>query len=233
MGAAFERSNLRDVSARARERLLADATRRRVPPGAVVHAEGETREHVHLVIVGVIRMFVGAEDGRSITVRYCRAGSLIGIASLFGPTFTLPVSIEALTAAEMLDLHPATVTDLARSDATVPRALLAETSERVQSFLEEIPWASFATVPQRVSRHLLDMAATDADGTLVATVSQEELASAAGTVREVAARAVRQLRDAGLVRTARNRITVVDAEALLTAATGGGGRGGHRDRGGT
>lgn len=215
---AIRASNLRDIASRARERLLRDATRRGVEPGAIVHVEGESRRHVHLVLAGVIRMFVSAVDGRSITVRYCRPGSLIGIASLFAPGWTLPVSIEALTPVELLDLHPDTVVDLSEREPSVTRALLTETSERVQAFVEEIPRASFATVPQRVARHLLDLAATERDGSLVARISQEELAAAVGTVREVAARALRGLRDAELVRTERNRIVLVDVPGLITAS---------------
>lgn len=180
---------------------------------------GESRRHVHLVVSGLIRMIVHAPDGRSIAVRYCRRGSLIGIASLFAPGFRLPVSVETLTSVELLDLRPDVVTELAAADQRVAQALLVEVSERVQRFVEEIPLASFTTVGQRVARHLLDLAAPDDDGVLVAQVSQEDLAAAVGTVREVAARALRRLRDSGVVRTERNRITIVDPDTLVTAST--------------
>lgn len=218
--AALDASNLRGVSKRARERLLIDAYRRVIEAGEVVHVEGESRRHVHLVVSGSIRMFARALDGRSLTVRYCRTGSLIGIASLFAPGFTLPVSIEALTTVELVDFRPATVINLAETDPSVTRALLTETSERVQHFVAEIPLATFATVSQRVARHLLDLAAAQRDGTLVAQISQEELAAAVGTVREVAARALRELRDGQLVRTERNKITLIDPDGLVAASTG-------------
>ncbi len=195
---------------------------RRVEAGTVLQVEGETRRHVHLVVSGLIRMVVRAPDGRSITVRYCRAGSLIGVASLFAPRFTLPVSIEALTSVELLDLRPDAVVELAATDPTVSRALLIEVSERVQAFVEEIPLASFASVRQRVARHLLDLSVAQADGTLVAEVSQEELAAAVGTVREVAARAVRNLRDRQLLRTERGRITLIDPSGLVAASMSSG-----------
>lgn len=184
----------------------------------MVQVAGESRRHVHLVVSGLIRMVVHATDGRSVAVRYCRCGSLIGIASLFAPGFRLPVSIETLTPVELLDLKPDAVSAEAASSG-VARALLVEVSERVQQFVEEIPLASFTTVGQRVARHLLDLAVPNGNGLLVARVSQEDLAAAVGTVREVAARALRGLRDAGLVRTERSRITIVDPESLVIAST--------------
>jgi CRP/FNR family transcriptional regulator len=216
---AIEASNLRLLSARALDRLLDDGLRRTLPAGATVRMEGDTARHVHLVIIGLIRMVVRAPDGRSITVRYCRSGSLIGIASLFAPRFTLPVSIEAVTDVELYDVRPSTVLDLAATDRTMPDALLAETSERVLSFVEEIPRAMFATVTQRVARHLLDLAVVGESGLPVVDVTQEDLAAAVGTVREVAARSVRQLRDRRVVQTERSRITLLDADALVGLCT--------------
>jgi CRP/FNR family transcriptional regulator, cyclic AMP receptor protein len=44
----------------------------------------------------------------------------------------------------------------------------------------------------------------------VARLSQQELAGQVGTVREVVARVLRELRDAGVVRTERDEIVVLD-----------------------
>lgn len=52
------------------------------------------------------------------------------------------------------------------------------------------------------------------DGTLVARVSQQELADAIASGREVVARALRELREAGLVEVSRNGIVVRDALGL-------------------
>ena len=209
-------SNLAGLGTRRLGLLLEGARHRSVPAGALVQADGQTEAHLHLVVTGVIRMFVRAPDGRSMTVRYCRSGSLIGVASLFAPGFRLPVAVEAVTDCRVLDIGPATTADLAAKDPHVAGAMLVETSERVQAFVEELHSTSFTTVPQRVARHVLDLAAPDRSGALVAEVSQEALAAAIGTVREVAARALRELRDQGLVRTERGRIRVLDADGIVS-----------------
>ena len=73
----------------------------------------------------------------------------------------------------------------AERDVRVARALLDELSERVLSFVVEIP-SAFATVRQRVARHLLDLASERQRGSeLVASIGQQDLADAVGTVREV------------------------------------------------
>jgi CRP/FNR family transcriptional regulator, cyclic AMP receptor protein len=67
-----------------------------------------------------------------------------------------------------------------------------------------------------VAAHLLDLASAQQrpDGRLVAQVSQQELADAVGSVREVVARVLRELRLARLVMTAPDSVVIVDAAGL-------------------
>jgi len=170
-------------------------------------------------VSGLIRVFVTARDGRTMTVRYCRAGALIGVVSLFASPFSLPATIQALTDAELLAFRPSVVQRAAERDARVARALLDELSERVLSFIAEIPGSAFATVRQRVARHLLDLASESQTGPeLVAAVGQQDLADAVGTVREVVVRALRELRQAGRLETRRHEIVLLDPEGLLEDA---------------
>lgn len=218
VSAAVDGSALRLVSTASLNALVSDASRRVFQAGQVIEMDGEVRPHVHLVLRGLVRMSVRADDGRTMTVRYCRTGSLIGVASVFASQFRLPVAIEAVTPAELLSIRPQLLRDLASSDATVSEALLAETGARVQAYVEEITRSSFSSIPERVARHLIDLASDDGTGALVVEMSQESLAAAVGTVREVAARALRGLRDRGLVSTERSRVVVLDPEGLLAAS---------------
>ncbi len=65
-----------------------------------------------------------------------------------------------------------------------------------------------------MARHLLDLASQGASE-LVVSVSQQQLAEAVGTVREVIVRVLRELRAAGVVRTERNRIVILDPARLI------------------
>ena len=75
---AVGRSHLHALTPGVIDGLLAGAVRTKVPAGSVTHREGESAPHLELVISGVVRVFVTAPDGRSMTVRYCRAGALLG-----------------------------------------------------------------------------------------------------------------------------------------------------------
>ena len=79
---ALSRSNLRELPGDVLDELTAGASTVAVPAGSVTHWEGEHARFL-LVVSGVVRVFVTAPDGRTMTIRYCRPGALIGAASLF------------------------------------------------------------------------------------------------------------------------------------------------------
>jgi CRP/FNR family transcriptional regulator, cyclic AMP receptor protein len=219
--AAIDASHLRSLPPEVISGLTIDASRLRVPAGSIFHREGDTSAHVELVVSGLVRVYVTAPDGRTMTVRYCRPGALIGAVSLFASPFSLPATIQAVTDANLLVLRASVVKRAAEGDLRVARALLDELSERVMSFITEIP-SAFATVRQRVARHLLDLASERQRGSeLIATIGQQDLADAVGTVREVVVRALRDLREEGLLRTGREGIVLLEPDRLAAEAYSG------------
>jgi CRP/FNR family transcriptional regulator len=152
------------------------------------------------------------------TIRYCRRGALMGVATLYAEAVR-PFTIEALSDAELLRLDPSTVVRAAARDPRIAAALLTETSERVMSFVAEFSGHAFRTVRQRIARHLLDIASVDPGSSeLRTTAHQQELADGAGTVREVVVRVLRELRGEGCVRTGRGGIVITNPERLSAIA---------------
>lgn len=212
--AALDASHLRSLASDAREAMLSDAARLSVPAGSTLHREGDTAAHLELVVSGLVRVYVTVPEGRMMTIRYCRRGALIGAVSLFAPKFLLPAAIQAVTDAELVVLDASVITDAIDRDPLLARALLQELSERVLSFISEIP-NGFVSVRQRVARHLLDLASEQQTGSeLVAALGQQELADAVGSVREVVVRVLRDLRAEGLIRTGRQRVVLLDPDRL-------------------
>jgi CRP/FNR family transcriptional regulator len=197
--------------------LLNAARARQVPGGATIHSEGDTVPHFELLVSGFVRVFVAAPDGRTLTVRYCRPGAILGAVSLFAEAFVLPATIRALLDSVILVFDPHRVKRLATTEPAVAEALLVELSQRVRAFIDQIPSSAFATARQRIARHLLDLASEQQSGArLVTRVTQAELAQASGTVREVAVRVLREFRAERLVETGRRGVVILDPSGLLS-----------------
>lgn len=216
--AAIDKSFLAALPPPALERLLAGAVLETVAAGTTTYrAGGEPRPS--LIVSGLFRSYFAAPDGRQVTVRYAREGDVLGVVAAHGGP--APLHVQALTDSQRLRFDVERLRELAKTDVQVAWALVGELTATVYDLWHEVAATAFASVPQRVARHLLEIAAREQEaegGTLVAHVSQQELADLAGTVREVVARALRELRDEGVVRVSRSGISVVDPNALAARA---------------
>ena len=216
---ALASSNLGSLPYETRSKLLESGTLLRVPAGGTLHREGDAAAHLQLVVMGLLRVYVTAADGRTMTVRYCRPGSILGAVSLFSTPFSMPAAVQAVTEAQIFAMPAGFIKDAAERDPTVARAIIDELSDRVLSFISEIPGSAFATVRQRVARHLLDLASAGQHGSeLTVRISQQALADAVGTVREVVVRALRELREEGMVETGSAGTVLLDPQRLSSEA---------------
>jgi CRP/FNR family transcriptional regulator len=177
--------------------------------GGAVYAEADA-ERLAVMMRGLLRVYMHAGDGRQVTVRYVRAGDLLGVPALSGGP--APVFVQAVThgAAFFFDLDR--VKHAARNDASLTWALAEESVRRLYDVLEELAGNAFASVRQRVARHLLDLATSrlGVTRTLTASVNQQDLANSVGSVREVVARVLAELRVERLVRTSPGRVEILD-----------------------
>jgi CRP/FNR family transcriptional regulator len=177
--------------------------------GYTVYAEADTGG-LAVVLDGLLRVYMHASDGRQVTVRYARAGDLLGVPSLVGGP--APVFVQAIVPAIVFVFDADRVKRVARADASITWAFAEESVHRLYDVLEELAGNTFASVRQRVARHLLDLAASHpaSRGALTAFVSQQDLANSVGSVREVVARVLAELRAERLVRTSPGRVEILD-----------------------
>lgn len=216
---AIGASSLRGLPSDVLDALTRGSRLLRIGSRTTIHHEGEDAPHLELVVSGLVRVRVSAPDGRALTVRYARSGALLGAATLYA-SVVRPFSIQAVFEAELLSFRPVVVRERANADPLVARALLIETSERVLSFVAAFSGHAFGSLRQRIARHLLDLAMeAETSAELLAPVSQQELAEAVGSVREVVVRVLRELREAGVIRTGRSGIAIVDGERLAALAS--------------
>jgi CRP/FNR family transcriptional regulator len=177
--------------------------------GYTVYAEAAA-EGFAVVTHGLLRVYMLAGDGRQVSVRYVRAGDLLGAPALIaGPA---PVFVQAVTSGSAFFFDIDHVKRAARNDASLAWALAEESVHRLYDVLEELAGNTFASVRQRVVRHLLDLATSrpEASRTLTASVNQQDLANSVGSVREVVARVLAELRAQDLVRTSPGRVEILD-----------------------
>ena len=210
---AMARSFLGKLPPELVDELLAEGERTDYPAGATIYREGEAPRAV-LVIEGLLRVYMTSAEGRQVTVRYARDADVLGVAVLVGGPVN--VAVQALAPCSLFRINARILTQAARQDARVAWAVAEELNRRLHDTLQQTAINAFGSVRQRVAAHLLDLASAQQrpEGRLVARVSQQELADAVGSVREVVARVLREFRLAGLVATAPDSVVIFDAARL-------------------
>lgn len=207
---AIRASSLALVPPSSLARMLTGSVRVDVPAGRVVYAPGDPA-FLALVLAGLVRVHMLSATGRQVTALYVRRGRLLGVPALFaGPG---PVGLEAMTDSTILQLNMGSVEAVAGTDVDVVRALATDLAWELRDMAAEYAVTAFGSVRQRVASHLLALGLAH-HGRGPFPVTQRELADAVGSVREVVARVLRQLRAEGLVRTGRTGIIVLDPERL-------------------
>jgi CRP/FNR family transcriptional regulator len=199
----------------AADRLLAEAIRINLPAGALVYRDEESPRLI-VVVRGLLRVFLTSVDGRQVTVRYARSGDVAGLALVVGGP--APMSIQAMTSALVVALRVESLRALLATDPGVARACAEELTRQLYRALDDISEQAFLTVRQRLVRQLLLLATAGRDHELVVHASQQELADAVGSVREVVTRNLHQLHEEGLIDISRDEVAIRDPVALAELA---------------
>jgi CRP/FNR family transcriptional regulator, cyclic AMP receptor protein len=166
-----------------------------------------------MVKEGVLRYSIRSEDGRSATLRYVTSGEMFGIESLFKPMSHV---VTAISPSRVMHYDRQTLDDLSRKNAPIARWAADQMSELLVRLDNAASALAFMTVAQRVALHLVAMDGFN-DGSKPADavrLNHQQLADAVGSVREVVARVVKELREQRVVETSRQGIRITNRSAL-------------------
>ena len=192
---AWAASFLGSFPAKVQNDLRGGALPMTILPGHIIY-----RAHDHprlvLLVAGLARVVATSPDGRKATIRYARSADCIGSVSVV--TNQQEVTAEAVTATEVLFLNVERVRYFARTEPEVGWVLAQVVGQVCTEVIDMMSTTVFGAVRQRLARHLLDLAVRQGNELVVAE-DQQGMADAIGSVREVAGRALRELRQRGLV----------------------------------
>ncbi|HXA43642.1 MAG TPA: Crp/Fnr family transcriptional regulator [Candidatus Solibacter sp.] len=179
--------------------------------GAIIAQYGEALPGV--VVDGLVRAFLTSPDGREMTFKYVRPGDAMGIVASFVDEMP-PIGHQALDQTTVLYFDRRRFQRALANDAALVRAIARQLARVVVTSSDTAEELAFGSVRQRVAAHLLRLSSKGEGRGLVARVTQQELADAVGSVRQVVARALGELRAAGLIRTSPGKVVILDEGAL-------------------
>jgi len=215
---------LGSLAAAEREALLASGHARRWSTGEVLFRQGDAGASALLIVAGLVKVCKRGRDGEELILSLCGPGDLLGeVIAVEGATRS--ADGVALEDVEAIVVAVAELRALLARHPRLTLALLEVVTRRLRLADERrLEFAAAESLP-RVTSRLLELAerfgVSGEDDTIAVQmpISQEELASWAAASRESTARALRTLRELGLIETHRKRLVVLDAERLRQHAS--------------
>jgi CRP-like cAMP-binding protein len=201
--------------------MLSDAHEAHGSAGEVIYEMGDGSDPPLAVITqGIVRIYTMSPVGRQATIRYAVAGDVIGLPLLLAPTIIgsgSALAVQALTGCTLLNLSPERFRQIASGDAQCMWPLFSVLACSMMHGYHLLSHNVFQPVRARVARHMLDLSEKHGD-LLVVHASQQDIADAIGSVREVVSRAIISLRDEGIIRRNDRVYVISDPRRLHDAA---------------
>jgi CRP-like cAMP-binding protein len=199
-----------------RRALLSKMTRRSFRKSDTLFHEGDPGDTFHVIIKGHVAIRISTRDGDVATLTMLGPDASFGELALLDAPGLRTASAVALDSVETRSLHRSEFEALRATSPSVERFLIHVLAAQVRRLSDHLLDALYVTAEQRVVRRLCDVGNLYANGEaeVLVPLTQDDLASMAGTTRPTTNRVLQQLRTLGIIRTARGQIVVVDRARL-------------------
>jgi CRP-like cAMP-binding protein len=199
-----------------RRTLAAGLRRRAYRRDEVIFHQGDPADTLHLIAAGHAGVRVTLPGGEFVVVAIFGPGDAFGELALVGEPRPRGATITALERCETLSLGRDEFERLRTAYPGVDRFLVDLLARRVEKLNTLLTEALFVPAERRVLRRILELCELyPADGQgIVIPVTQETLASLAGTTRPTANQVLRRLVAGGMVTVSRSQIVVLDRAGL-------------------
>lgn len=195
------------------ERVLGDLAQstslRRYEPDEIVCWQGEICEGLFILEEGSVKLFKLSPRGRELIIRVLQAGDSFNEVPVFDRGQN-PVNVAALEECHIWLVEVGAIRRCLEENPQMAGVVIQNLTEHLRTLIRIVEDLSFYQVTNRLARLIGRMTPEQLDE----RITQDQLAAQLGTVREVAARSLRELERSGAIRVARRKIQVVDAAIL-------------------
>lgn len=204
-----------DMSMHTISRLASQATFCDFKRDAFIFRRGSAPTGLYVILSGSVKLVARDPDGREHVIE------LFGERRFFGEIGVFRLAhyrawTQAVVATQLLHLPSAAVLDALQDDRALSVRMLSEMSERIHSLIESISHAAPLHAHKRIAAYLLEHIETGGPAVDHVRLAAPKcaIASMLNMSSGALSRALRKLRDAGLIEGGGRNIRIVDRDAL-------------------
>ncbi|MBI5301283.1 MAG: Crp/Fnr family transcriptional regulator [Chloroflexi bacterium] len=190
------------------ERLARTLVERSYDKDQIIFLEGEPCQGLYILREGLVKIYKLSDEGREQILRFMSPGESFNEVAVFdgGPN---PANVSAVQASTLWIVPSASVVDLITRRPEVALAVIRNLGARIRHLVTLVEDLALRHVTARLAKLLLETATSRQPA-----LTQQEMASRLGTVREMIGRSLRQMESKGLIKTERGKIVIVDRKGL-------------------
>lgn len=181
--------------------------------GEIIFWEHEPCSGFHIVIRGCVKLFKIAPNGRELILRALSDGESFNEVPIFDEG-TNPVSSAALEESELLIIQSNDLRKMIKNKPELAGLIVVKLAHILRNMVGLVEEFAFFQVTNRLARLLFNLNETDLVGNQENRLTQDDLAARLGTVREVVARSLRELEQAGVIQVHRGEIKILERAKL-------------------
>jgi CRP-like cAMP-binding protein len=196
--------------------LLAECVQlRRWTTGEILQIEGDAPRAMYIILSGRMKIIRISAQGREQVLHVAGPGDHVNMVPLIdeGPC---PATVQTLSEVEALVCTLDAFQNLLKQEPKLAQVMMKDLARRQRQLVRLVDDLALHTVQSRVARLLLERAEALEHGESVTPLTQNEMASRVGTVREMIARTLKTFADLGIIEVDAGRITILDRAQLVT-----------------
>jgi CRP/FNR family transcriptional regulator len=206
------------------KKIRAIASLKQVKKKEILFGEGEEAKGFYAILSGKVKLYKISPEGKEQILHIVSAPDAFAEAALFLEG-SYPAFAEALAESQLLFFPKRDFIQLIERNPQLSINMIVSLSHFLRRFASLIEELSLKEVSSRVAKYLIDLSLKSAkEGKSPKEVdldlSKNQLASKLGTISETLSRTLTKMKAKGIIDVKKNRIVILNQEALRESASG-------------
>ena len=179
----------------------------------IIH-EGQPGPGLFIIESGRVKIYKGSPTGREMIIAVLEKGESFNEVPVFDQKEN-PAYVAAVMETRLWLISAEALRALISDHPQAAQQIIINLSQNLRMLVNKVAELSFYTVTARLARLLRELPESQLAGSGPTRMTQDELASRVGTVREVVSRSLKELESCGAIEVERGRISVLDRDKLV------------------
>ena len=177
----------------------------------MIFREGQPCLGLYIIESGRVKIFKYSPSGREMIINVCGSGDSFNEVPVFD-LLDNPVNVGAVLDTQVWLIDADSLRQVVINHPEAAQKIIVNLSQNLRMLVNKVAELTFYTVTTRLARLLNDLPAEQLSG--ADRLTQDDLASRVGTVREVVARSLKELENSGAIEIQRGKIKILDKDKL-------------------